>query len=1470
MLIASSSLPAHAQNSAGYSEYYIPGSEQQLWDIFVNLDNDPVLVSGSGMHAVIAVTASLDGTTVYYDHWEDGYDFDPNTPGTADETYTINAGEVQEFESSNIPVNPRGTSVFYDGTDRIYVAGGPVTVTRASWPESIGTVFALAWEIYPTKPFLTDYTIPVGQDLAGAPRNYDDFARAYVIVQSTSDGNAVQIDDPTTVGVDVSVTLNMGEVTQLYSINTGTTVSASSPVQVQIIVGQAQSGGPSEARGFSAVPDSLWDTEYYNPVSSSGDSDGAVDLYLYNPNASAITVNFADTSGSGSFSIPASSTRSYSEGAGRLVPTGSGVHLSSSSVFWGIGSGGTESANYDWGFSLVPGFALQDHYYLGWAPGTSQATPTSNGSPVYITPVQDDTEVFIDYSPTDGTPDVSFTLDRLQSQKVFDPDNENTGMHIYATGDIAVAWGEDSSASSVGTPYLDLGYTTLPLPADWMDVVLEIDKSADPTSLPLAIGQISTFTLEIQTSDFPVDDVDVFDSLPPGWAYVDDSTVITLPGGSSISGNAADPTTIATPDLTWDINVDMAINQTLTVVFDAETTGSAVSGLNQNDGSASGTRLGGAQVFTPVDSAFVFLSPTGLTIDKDTSTSTAEAGGTATYTIVLANGGSTGVTDLTIADSLPTDFTFASALITETSAIRTSTTNPSVGDSSLNWGTWDIAAGGSVSINFVVNIDASAALGTYDNTASADSNESGVIDDAGTTAQDPDTPSGEDPEDDEDVTLGDVLPTATVTKTAVPTSVDEPGGNVTFTVVVANSSTAEALTLSVLDDDIYNDITTSGHDGIVSTTCAVPQTIAIGGNYSCSFVAAVSGNAGDSQTDTVTATVSDDDGNSITPSDDATVSITNVASSIAVSKTADPTGVPAPGASVTFSVQIDNTSTTDPVTITNLSDDVHGNLDGQGTCSVPQTIAVSGSYNCSFTTTVSGSAGASETDTVTASGTDDDGDSVSDDDDATVYVVGFTKSLDDTNQSFTSDPDVAIGEILTYEIVLQVAPGTATGMTLDDVLDRGLAFVGCESITPSSGSLTTTETSFASVCSSPTVSAEPSGSAAAADQGRRVSFDFGDVDNPTGSVQSLTVRYTTVVLDNADNLRGVTLGNDADWDWDAGSAAASAADVTVVEPALSLTKIASPTTGIPGTTITFTLTLAHTGASDSNAYDLELTDTIPTGLTYVSGSLAHTGGLAPSALDDGSAPSLSVSWDNFPLGNSSVIGYQATLGPLPAGSSVSNDAFLEWSSLPGDVSSPQSSHNSLSTERSYDPGDPVDVYGLGTSATVSVTGGLPATGFPPGRVTALPAQSVEYASTGVQLEISRLRVRSQIVGVPLLGSGWDLSWLWDRIGFLEGTAFPTWSGNTALTAHSVLSDGLPGPFARIEQLAWGDEIVLHAFGLQYVYQVRQVREVAPGDLSVLRHESTDWLTLISCSDYALLSGLYLKRVVVRAVLMGIH
>ena len=134
---------------------------------------------------------------------------------------------------------------------------------------------------------------------------------------------------------------------------------------------------------------------------------------------------------------------------------------------------------------------------------------------------------------------------------------------------------------------------------------------------------------------------------------------------------------------------------------------------------------------------------------------------------------------------------------------------------------------------------------------------------------------------------------------------------------------------------------------------------------------------------TASVELSDDDGNPDSDTDSASVRVTDVLPQIQVTKTANPTAVMFSGGNVTFSFTVTNQSV-EPVVLTELKDDVFGNLDGRGTCDVPQTLAVGGSYSCQFTTWLSGDAGETHVNTVTATANDNEGNVATATDDATV------------------------------------------------------------------------------------------------------------------------------------------------------------------------------------------------------------------------------------------------------------------------------------------------------------------------------------------------------------------------------------------------------------------------------------------------------------------------------------------------------
>ncbi|HSG24468.1 MAG TPA: hypothetical protein VLA32_00005, partial [Anaerolineales bacterium] len=187
---------------------------------------------------------------------------------------------------------------------------------------------------------------------------------------------------------------------------------------------------------------------------------------------------------------------------------------------------------------------------------------------------------------------------------------------------------------------------------------------------------------------------------------------------------------------------------------------------------------------------------------------------------------------------------------------------------------------------------------------------------------------------------------------------------------------------------VFNDITTTGHDGISATTCATGGVIAGLGNYTCTFTAPVNGNAGFIHINTVTATALDNDPGSdpIQDSDSARVDVVDALPVIDVTKTADPTSVPAPNATVSFTVEVFNDSF-ETVTLIGLNDDQFGDLSGRGDCAIDVDIAAGETYSCTFEGSISGQSGDTHTNVVTATVRDNDGSESSDFDDADVIFT---------------------------------------------------------------------------------------------------------------------------------------------------------------------------------------------------------------------------------------------------------------------------------------------------------------------------------------------------------------------------------------------------------------------------------------------------------------------------------------------------
>ncbi len=191
-------------------------------------------------------------------------------------------------------------------------------------------------------------------------------------------------------------------------------------------------------------------------------------------------------------------------------------------------------------------------------------------------------------------------------------------------------------------------------------------------------------------------------------------------------------------------------------------------------------------------------------------------------------------------------------------------------------------------------------------------------------------------------------PTISVTKAASPTQISEgTPTDIVYTVDVTNDGSFVGVTVQKICDDQFGTVKTSGGltcpagalGTVKSTTCIVPQDIAAGATYECTFTASSgSRDVGQDITDQVCATGHDANTppNPLSACNTATVTVANVNPTASLSKTV----LAAVCATMRYEVRVLNTDTVEPLTLTALSDDtygsitsVHGNVTGT-TCGV--------------------------------------------------------------------------------------------------------------------------------------------------------------------------------------------------------------------------------------------------------------------------------------------------------------------------------------------------------------------------------------------------------------------------------------------------------------------------------------------------------------------------------------------------------
>ena len=382
-------------------EFYLPMPEQQIYQA------NTAIIAGTGAtnFSTFSIVVTGTGTVIYYDQWEDGYETDLANPaqsttkiwgdgndahgippGFAHNPLGLTAGTVITL-TNNVPLPRNPSVVLYDARDRV-AANKALVISRAAWPIPTGPVFAGAVGVLSTMDYGTNYTSPVGQDLANNLFKY-----VGMFVMAAQNNTAITID-PNGNGVGTTnIVLNQGESYLVAGgVKKGGRVTASKPIQADLIIGHV--GASYASDWFTLYPVSAWDNSYYTPVGSAASGSQPAYVYLFNPSTNAITINYNTRSGSGSFAIPGTNGVYQFQ-----MPIGSGASFVSAGgqkffAVCTVAANNTADTSFNWGFTLVPKAALTTEGTVGWGPGSADGTV--NGSPVWVTTLAN-TTVYVDY-----------------------------------------------------------------------------------------------------------------------------------------------------------------------------------------------------------------------------------------------------------------------------------------------------------------------------------------------------------------------------------------------------------------------------------------------------------------------------------------------------------------------------------------------------------------------------------------------------------------------------------------------------------------------------------------------------------------------------------------------------------------------------------------------------------------------------------------------------------------------------------------------------------------------------------------------------------------------------------------------------------------------------------------------------------------------------------------------------------------
>ncbi len=749
-----------------------------------------------------------------------------------------------------------------------------------------------------------------------------------------------------------------------------------------------------------------------------------------------------------------------------------------------------------------------------------------------------------------------------------DVDGDNNGVAVAGVGVVSAgvltlaSAGEPDGAGNNDNLRLDFLLTP--------QVDLQIEKTVgSPT---VTAGNQVTYTLQV-TNNGPAtsNNVVVVDNLPDFMTIV--SVTATPDGTVTQTGNATGEIQVTYPSLA------SGATRTITVVASVPAGQAAQadvinSATVDGDGVDTNTQNDSDQVEVDVVRSAV------LTITKTDAPDPTAIGQPLNYQIIVTNTGPSTATNVQILDTLPAGLDFDSVTTTAGTAVESS------GQITVNVPT--LAVGASVTVNIATTVLAGFTGSTIPNAATADADESELVTaDASTTIN---------PQIDLAITkVDDIDPV-------------NRGGTLTYTLSVTNNGPGAASNVEVVDtlppDVTFSSATVDG-TAVTPTISGNQLTFNLGSMLSGAAARVIAITVNVSQTAAasftnsaiVRSTESTGGFDTNTANNTATATTgTQATIDLGVTKTASAATI-IPGQALTYTITVTNAGPSDAtgvrlvdnipdgITITSVTSDTAGT-----TITIPPSaqdstaannddlsvdignLAEGDSVVLTVVATVLASTRGTLTNTAVVSTTT-----------AGLIETNTTNNTASVNTTLTPQVDVAVnktdtsggtvvaGNTITYTIgVTNNGPSTATGVTLTDTLPAGLTFTNATStqgtVSQAGGVITGT---LGEIASGATVTITVNAT---------VNADASGTLTNTASVTS--VETDTVTSNNSDSV-ATTVNRQIDL-------------------AITKTKVNPNDPAVPSGSMTYTILVTNNGPSAASS--VVMTDVLPAGLTFTSGS----------------------------------------------------------------------------------------------------------------------------------------------------------------------------------------------------------------------------------------------------------------------------